>query len=350
MKFSVIITVYNTSVDYLCECINSVLYQEYDNIEIIIIDDGSTKQETLDTLEKYKNGTDLKGKELIIQHKPNGGQGSARNAGLALSCGEYVLFLDNDDYYMSTEFIGDIAKLLTESKADILSFQYEEFFNNNNRPQLKIGSLSRERILNQPREVAIKTLLSAPRSVFSTATHTKALRIGFLRDNNITALEGISNEDVTLTALMISCAETFDRYNKVVYAYRRTNTESISTQNENSLRIANNIIKQIELLMSDEKFITDKNVINFLSSPFAYWMAKMAAASTHIDDSQIEKYNEILKAGSNYSYLLSFSSRLQVRLIGLFVSIFGMKFAILIIKVFMLLNRKHMLSIKRKIS
>jgi len=348
MKFSVIITVYNTPRDYLSECINSVLFQEYSEIEIIIIDDGSTEQETVTILDEYRNSIDKKSKEIIVHQKPNGGQGSARNAGLNLASGDYVLFLDNDDYYMSTNFISDIAELLNESKADVLSFQYKEFFNDSVRPQVNTGVLPRERILNRHRDEALKVLLSAPRSVFSSATHTKVIKMSLLKENNITALEGISNEDISLTAMIMLYAKTYDRYNKIIYAYRRTNINSISTQSRNSLVIAKNIMYQFKFLLSDEKYAIDKYILDFLSAPYAYWIAKMISASGQIDNDTKDEYDNCLKEGTVYSYVLKHSSRIHIRVLGIFCKIFGLKFTMALLRVFLTVNKRHMLSINRK--
>jgi glycosyltransferase involved in cell wall biosynthesis len=350
MEFSVIITVYNTQPDYLCECIDSVLHQEYRNIKIIIVDDGSTRPDTLKTLDEYKRKTNLNGKELLIIQKSNGGQGSARNTGLALASGDYVLFLDSDDYYISAKFFSDIAQLLNESKADVLSFQYEEFFNNSKRPQVIVGALPREKVFGKQRNTAIKALLSAPRSVFSSVTHTKVIKMSLLHDNNIVALEGFSNEDISLTAMLIRCAKTYDRYDKVVYAYRRTNINSISTKSENSLKIAQDILFQFQNLLLYEEYRSDTNVLDFLASPYVYWLSKMVAVSVRIDNIIKEEYTECINTGVAYSYVLKHSSRLYIRFFGVLLRVFGIKITMFMLCLFLSLNKKHMLSIRRKTS
>lgn len=89
---SVIIPVYNVE-PYLRQCLDSVLNQTYKDIEIIIIDDGSTDHsgEICDKYLKYDN-------RVIVIHKNNEGLGMARNTGLGLAQGDYVYFLDSDDY------------------------------------------------------------------------------------------------------------------------------------------------------------------------------------------------------------------------------------------------------------
>lgn len=89
---SIIIPVYNAQ-EYLDDCIKSVLGQTYKNFEVILIDDGS-----LDKSLKICNGYSEWDNRIIVIYKENGGVSSARNMGLDVAKGEYVLFVDADDY------------------------------------------------------------------------------------------------------------------------------------------------------------------------------------------------------------------------------------------------------------
>lgn len=91
-KVSVIVPVYNVE-QYLEKCVNSLINQSLKNIEIILVDDGSTDKSSEicdDFSEKYEN--------VIAVHKENAGQGQARNYGLSLARGEYIGFVDSDDW------------------------------------------------------------------------------------------------------------------------------------------------------------------------------------------------------------------------------------------------------------
>ena len=90
-RLSIIIPVYNVE-EYLDRCLGSVLDQEFTSYEVILVDDGSTDSSPL-ICDRY-SATDPRFRTL---HKPNGGVSSARNAGLELAKGEYVMFLDSDD-------------------------------------------------------------------------------------------------------------------------------------------------------------------------------------------------------------------------------------------------------------
>ena len=90
-KISIIVPVYNVE-QYLGKCLDSIINQTYKNIEIILINDGSTDN-SLEICNYYKE----KDSRIIVINKENGGQSSARNSGLKVSTGNYIMFVDSDD-------------------------------------------------------------------------------------------------------------------------------------------------------------------------------------------------------------------------------------------------------------
>jgi glycosyltransferase involved in cell wall biosynthesis len=100
-KVSICVPVYNTA-KYLPRCIDSLLQQTYSNLEIILVDDGSTDGSEV-ICDEYAELDD----RVIVIHKENGGEASARNAGLHAATGEFIMFIDNDD-----EYVIDAARLL----------------------------------------------------------------------------------------------------------------------------------------------------------------------------------------------------------------------------------------------
>ena len=117
IKFSVIIPVYNVEA-YLERCIDSILLQDYQDLEIIIINDGSTDRSP-NICEDYAE----KDSRIKVIHQLNKGLPGARNSGLKIAKGEYIFFLDSDDYIEQNFF-----KILNNSllgKEDVLSFNYK---------------------------------------------------------------------------------------------------------------------------------------------------------------------------------------------------------------------------------
>ncbi len=111
-KVTVVVPIYNTS-EYLTTCINSIINQTYKNLEIILIDDGST-DETL----QICNVLAKKDKRIKVIHQENKGLAETRNKGMDLATGEYICFIDSDDY-IEKDMIETLLKTIEETKADI---------------------------------------------------------------------------------------------------------------------------------------------------------------------------------------------------------------------------------------
>ena len=111
-KISVIIPVYNTNPEFLQKAINSVLNQTYKNIEVIIVNDGSTDNNTLNFLKTLDN------KNINIINQENKGAGGARNTGINSATGDYIGFLDADDW-LDKNFYEVLFNLCENNDADI---------------------------------------------------------------------------------------------------------------------------------------------------------------------------------------------------------------------------------------
>ena len=118
---SVIIPVYNVE-DYLRKCVDSVLAQTYENLEIILVDDGSPDNCGA-ICDEYKEKDD----RIVVIHKPNGGLSDARNAGLDIANGDYIGFVDSDDF-IEKDMFEYLYSILIDNKADISSCEVYNFF------------------------------------------------------------------------------------------------------------------------------------------------------------------------------------------------------------------------------
>ena len=112
-QISVIVPIYNVE-KYLAKCIDSIINQTLTNIEIILVNDGST-----DNSRKIIDKYDKKDSRIKVIHKKNGGQGSARNAGLDIAKGEYIGFVDSDDWIDSNMY-ENLYNAAISNNADIV--------------------------------------------------------------------------------------------------------------------------------------------------------------------------------------------------------------------------------------
>lgn len=116
-KISVIVPVYNSE-QYLCRCLDSILNQDFDDFELLLIDDGSN-----DTSGKICDRYILKDDRVRVFHKNNGGVSSARNLGLDKATGEWIAFIDSDDYVDNLYLSHLVA--YTEQSAQIIICGYK---------------------------------------------------------------------------------------------------------------------------------------------------------------------------------------------------------------------------------
>lgn len=118
-KISVIVPMYNVE-KYIAKCLESVMGQTYENIEIIVIDDGSTDG-SLDICNSYAQ----KDSRLTVVHQDNKGVSAARNKGLELATGDYIGFVDSDDY-LEPEMYSILMNLMKENDAEITACAYRK--------------------------------------------------------------------------------------------------------------------------------------------------------------------------------------------------------------------------------
>ena len=126
MKLSIIIPVYNTE-QTLGRCINSVLQSSLNNFEIILINDGSTDN-SANICESYKNNYP---QQIQVIHQKNQGLSAARNAGLDISKGQYVTFIDSDDYISKDLYCHLLEQLNVNHNIDLLEYSLVKEAQNN---------------------------------------------------------------------------------------------------------------------------------------------------------------------------------------------------------------------------
>lgn len=124
MKLSIIIPCYN-SAEFIEDCLESVLPNIQSDMEVIVVNDGSTDDSNdiiINVGHRYPD------KNLIIINQENAGLSAARNKGLSIASGEYISLLDSDDIY-DRQFWSEVPPLLNDSSIDIIEFNAEQFEN-----------------------------------------------------------------------------------------------------------------------------------------------------------------------------------------------------------------------------
>lgn len=214
VKVSIIVPVYNVE-KYVSKCLESLLRQTYENIEIILVNDGSQ-----DNSKKIIDNFAKKDERVKVIHKNNEGVSVTRNIGILNSTGDYICFVDSDDYVMP-DYVEYLLKLILDGKSDIaLTTQMFGNFNLKQTSTLKTYIVSGS-------EATIKILLyDIPIGVYS-----KIFRREFLEKNNISfKRELYIGEGFNFNIDAFQRANKITISNKRIYYYRRDNEMSATTK------------------------------------------------------------------------------------------------------------------------
>ncbi len=230
---SVIVPVYNVY-NYLNDCINSIIAQSYSNLEIIIVDDGST-----DDSGKLCDWLSTMDSRIKVIHKPNGGLSSARNAGLEIAKGDYISFVDSDDV-VPTNFISQLLEVLKETKADISVCKIDRFRDDGKKIgkpfyPFKDGLYSAEQYISY-----------ILRHKVDTASWNKLYRATKVK--NYKFIEGIINEDFPFVISYLSRINKVAYTNNTHYGYRKRSGSITQIVKPNIYDFVNNAIRIKDIL------------------------------------------------------------------------------------------------------
>lgn len=266
---SIIIPFYNVE-KYIAECIESVINQSYENIEIIMVDDGSPDN-SVQIVKKYIR----QDKRIKLLKQPNSGVASARNYGMREANGEFFTFIDSDDW-VSTDYVSHLMELQKEKDADMC--MTTRFFVQ--KSDIQEFPLYTKTITNE--EAAV--LLLSPQMV--VGSYNKLYRKSWIVQNSICQNESLySGEGLNFIVTAAQYANKVTISNRRIYYYRRNVSESATTKfninmfknNELSLDLlkANQIIesRRMDIMMDlfrEHLMISGMMAIHTCPSPIDY--------------------------------------------------------------------------------
>lgn len=204
---SVIVPVYNVS-EYLGECIDSILSQTYQNLEIILVDDGSTDDCPV-LCDRYVS----KDSRIRVIHQTNQGLSAARNKGYATSNGKYIAFIDADDMVFGT-YIESLYRLITKQRAQIAVCGYTRTLEELGTGQAADYVLTSEQMLREwhGKRKSIET-------VAWNKLYSREIFESFM--DCVIFPEGKTHEDIYTSHLFVSAAKIIAITNKKLYFYRK---------------------------------------------------------------------------------------------------------------------------------
>lgn len=212
VKVSVIIPVYNVE-KYLRECIDSILNQTLRDLELICVDDGSTDG-SLEILHEYEKADSRV--KVLTQH--NMGAGAARNKGLAIATGEYLSFLDSDDFFASG-LLEESYRRCQETRAEICIYQIMRYNDTTHETYFDKGSFRKE---NAPRKevFSYKDMPEHILDSFQNWAWNKLISHDLVKRNGIKFQEIFRTNDLFFVASCMMLAERITLLEKKLVYYR----------------------------------------------------------------------------------------------------------------------------------
>lgn len=214
-KVSVIVPVYNVE-KYLPKCLDSLVRQTLDDLEIIVIDDGSTDASGA-IADRYAENA----KNMVVLHQPNGGYGKAMNLGLSVARGKFIGILESDDW-CSPMMFERMYELAVEREVEVLKCDYYLWWGDDNHSTY--CSILPPNIYN-----ITTTVKDCPRLVLMPPSIWSAVyRHDFLVENGINFMEtpGASYQDTSFSHKALFSAKSFLVVNEAYLYYRQDNLSS----------------------------------------------------------------------------------------------------------------------------
>jgi glycosyltransferase involved in cell wall biosynthesis len=213
---SVIVPVYNTA-GFVAECLDSVLNQSHENLEVICVDDGST-DDSLKVLNQFQR---MDSRVHVISQK-NTGAGGARNTGVKCAKGKYLMFLDSDDYWTDENCCEVFIDLCERHSLDVLQASFDEMKNSvPNTEDIQNLHPSEGQQAFSLREIYLSNC-------------TKIFRTDFFVQNNLFELEGIYFEDLLTSFKALAFAKLYIHVPIPFYRYRIDRIGSVTNESKNN--------------------------------------------------------------------------------------------------------------------
>ena len=325
---SIIVPVYNVE-EYLHECVTSIVTDNPEHIEVILVDDGSTDRssEICDVLSsRYSN--------VHCIHKENGGVSAARNTGISVAKGEYVVFVDADDRIATHGIASVVQWTMNGGKADICFLQGKKLFAEGGEQDLG-DCIYSSNIRGNNKETIIAFLSTRPK--YPGSACTKVLRKRFLLENNLVfPTDRKYGEDLKFVLECILLADTFDALDMPYYEYRQNRLGSATSC------FKEDAFQQLSMFVSEyaEKLTDGKRARNSVASNLMAFIAyEYSILLWKVRYLPVETRKCAYAFLEKYRWVLRFGKTSKVKTIAIVQSLLGVKATSFIVKCYMDVRR-----------
>lgn len=273
---SIIIPIYNVE-KYLEKCIKSIINQTYRNLEIILIDDGST-DESGKICEKYKEQDN----RIIFINKKNGGSASAKNEGLKVAKGYYITFVDSDDF-IEPDMIEYMVNIIKKYNSDIIQCSFTNLYKNTEK-------FKQYKIVEQ--KISSKDFLELFLTKWDNSLFWNKL---FKREviENIVFKEGRCIDDEFFTYKCVINSKSIVTSNKIVYNYRMRKSGVMKSESSQKQILKDRIDYLYERYELVRKIYKDLDK-DFLEHLLTYYL--IISKDYYVDEKLLDYMKDKLKA------------------------------------------------------
>ena len=313
MRVTFIVPVYKVE-QYLSQCIESILFQSYTDFEIILVDDGSPDASG-EICDKYA----LQDGRVSVVHKENGGLSDARNVGLLHAKGDYVIFIDSDDFWMESKALERLMKIVdANSNCDFIGFNCSYYYGDN---ELYVRWVPYSENITSPidKNIAIHSLVLSGTMPMSACL--KVISRKFLLDMHISFIKGILAEDIPWFIDLLDRSNYCMFVNEYIYVYRQNRKGSIT--NSGGEKSFNNLLCLIQQELEKVEHRTfSEEAKNDLYSFFAYeFCILLGSLNSFSPDKRSERRRELLKC----KWLLKYTVNPKVKKVALVNKFVGIR-------------------------
>lgn len=307
MKVSFILPIYNVE-KYLSECVESILAQAYSDFEILLVDDGSP-----DNCPALCDEWAKKDSRIKALHKPNGGLSDARNYGLDHAQGDYVVFVDSDDFWMGRDSLEKLIKVVdAHPECDFIGYNCSYYYSDT-KTYAKWVRYDENLVVPTDKNVTICSLVASGTMPMSACL--KIIKRKSLSDMGLKFIKGTIAEDIPWFIDLLDGSKKCMFVNQYIYAYRQNVAGSITASgNPKSTSDLFTIVKN-EIKKMDSRNIS-KEAKEALYSFLAYEFCILLTS-----DMPKEMKRELIQ----YKWLLNYTANPKVRKAAFVNKLFGIK-------------------------
>lgn len=318
MLFSIIVPVYNVE-KYLDECIESIEKQLFLDFEVILVDDGS-----IDHSPELCDKWGERDNRIQVIHKNNGGQSDARNVGTKAAKGDYIVYIDSDDYICDERFLSKLAEKVYAGFPDVIVYKFQKYYDEQQKMQ-KCGYSFLEFDSHQVLADRIASLVIT--DSFYCSAWSKAIKKEILIKNNIQFEKGLLGEDQDWYYHVLSVIDSLDGINEAFIVYRQRANSITSSWKIKNLTDCISIVNKwaITLAQSDNFQTKYKEVL--LNSVAKLYCNLLIGYSRFTDKQKKQYYYELIKL----SYLLNYDLNPRVHKMKVIKKIVGFRGLMLIL-------------------